>query len=376
MRICMIMSTPFPPEEGIGNYVYNLSKKLIEKGHRVTVITRSPTWRMQTDTIGDVDVFRVPFIPCYPFHVHVHGFFVNKLFKTLESNFDLVHTHTPLSPVIKTSLPIVTTMHTSIIKDIDFIEVKGLRYFLSKMMLRCTGYSLTLKLLRRSDKMTAVSKGVAQELMGYGLNPNDVEVIWNGVDETIFVPAPNKNEDRYILCTGRLTTRKGLFDLVECGKYVCNKYPDLKFIITGKGELLDKLKARVEEEVIMQIGEAIYEPKNAKYFRFASREEMDRLCEDARVVVCHAGVGSILTALEHGKPVVAVPRRKKYGEHIDDHQLDIAGEMEKEGRITVVHDVSKLESAIKNVGSNLTDLKSEKKLVSKLKDYLNPLGGG
>ena len=40
MKICMLMSTNFPPEEGIGYYVYNLSKKLLEKGHEVTIITR------------------------------------------------------------------------------------------------------------------------------------------------------------------------------------------------------------------------------------------------------------------------------------------------------------------------------------------------
>jgi glycosyltransferase involved in cell wall biosynthesis len=296
----MVMSTPFPPEEGIGNYVYNLSRKLIEKGHQVTVITRSSSWRMQTDTIGDVDVFRAPFIPCYPLHVHVHGFFVNKLFKSLESDFDIVHIHTPLSPIIKTSLPIVTTMHTSIIRDIDFIEVKGLLYFLSKMMLRSTGYSLTLKLLRRSDMITAVSKGVAQELSGYGLNPNDVEAIWNGVDETVFVPTQNKNGDRYILCTGRLTTRKGLFDLIECGKYVCDKHPDLKFIITGKGELLSKLKAKVEK----------LDLKDKFIFTgFVNRENLIRLYQNATLFVLpshYEGLPTtLLEAMSCRLPVVA-----------------------------------------------------------------------
>lgn len=296
----MVMSTPFPPEEGIGNYVYNLSKKLIEKGHKVTVITRSPSMRAQADTIEAIDVFRAPFIPCYPFHVHVHGIFVNKQFRSLESNFDIVHIHTPLSPIIKTSLPIITTMHTSIIRDIDFIEVKGLRYFLSKMMLRSTGYPLTLKLLRRSDKITAVSNGVAQELSGYGLNPNDVEAIWNGVDENVFVPTQNKNGDRYILCTGRLSARKGLFDLVECGKYVCDKYPDVQFVITGKGELLNKLKARVNDLGL----------KDKFIFTgFVGRENLIKLYRNATIFVLpshYEGLPTtIIEAMACGLPVVA-----------------------------------------------------------------------
>ena len=137
---------------------------------------------------------------------------------------------------------------------------------------------------------------------------------------------------------------------------------------------MDEIAGRMDEEVIMQIGETAYEPRNARYFRFASKEEMDGLYEDARVVVCHAGVGSILTALEHGKPVIAVPRRKKYGEHVDDHQLDIAGEMEKEGRITVVCDVGELEDVLTNVSTDsVVKVEKDNRLVGALKEYLNRL---
>ena len=137
---------------------------------------------------------------------------------------------------------------------------------------------------------------------------------------------------------------------------------------------MDEIAGRVDEEVIMQIGETAYEPKNARYFRFVSAEKMDQLYEDARVVVCHAGVGSILTALEHGKPVIAVPRRKKYGEHVDDHQLDIAGKMEKEGRITVVCDVGELEDVLMNASTNsAVKVEKDNRLVRGLKEYLSRL---
>jgi UDP-N-acetylglucosamine transferase subunit ALG13 len=137
---------------------------------------------------------------------------------------------------------------------------------------------------------------------------------------------------------------------------------------------MDEIAGRTDEDIIIQIGKTTYEPKNAEYFRFTSNEEIDRLYEDARVVVCHAGVGSILTALEHGKPVIAVPRRKKYGEHIDDHQLDIAGEMEREGRITVVCDVEELEGALNDV-STASGMKvvTEGELVKALREYINRL---
>lgn len=134
---------------------------------------------------------------------------------------------------------------------------------------------------------------------------------------------------------------------------------------------MDEIAGRVGDEVIMQIGETVYEPKNARYFRFVSAEKMDQLYEDARVVVCHSGVGSILTALERGKPVIAVPRLQEYGEHVDDHQLDIAGEMEKEGRITVVHDVGELEGALGGIDTASEAIFENKgKLVKALKIYL------
>ena len=137
---------------------------------------------------------------------------------------------------------------------------------------------------------------------------------------------------------------------------------------------MDKIAGRVDEAVIMQIGETTYKPKNAEYFRFTSNEEIDRLYEDARVVVCHAGVGSILTALEHGKPVIAVPRRKKYGEHVDDHQLEIARELEKEGRIRVVCDVGELEKVLGDVSTvSKTLVENEGELVKALGKYINSL---
>ena len=137
---------------------------------------------------------------------------------------------------------------------------------------------------------------------------------------------------------------------------------------------MDKIAGRVDEAVIMQIGETTYKPKNAEYFRFTSNEEIDRLYEDARVVVCHAGVGSILTALEHGKPVIAVPRRKKYGEHVDDHQLEIARELEKERMITVVCDVGDLENVLDDVSTvSKTLVENEGELVKALGKYINSL---
>jgi len=245
MKICMVISTSFPPEEGIGYHVYNLSKKLIERGHEITVITRG-SLKTETNFIDSIRVIRASFIPFYPFHVSIHGFFANRLFKSIEKEFDVVHIHTPLSPVLKTSLPIISTIHTSIIEDAHHIEVVDLKSLGIKILTRFVSYPLVSKLIENSKIITTVSSSVAYELKKYyGLD--NVIVAGNGVDEKTFIPAKEKSKENYILYVGRLSYRKGLFDLLESAKQICQNY-DVKFVLAGKGELKGKLKEKIKEK--------------------------------------------------------------------------------------------------------------------------------
>lgn len=114
---------------------------------------------------------------------------------------------------------------------------------------------------------------------------------------------------------------------------------------------MDEIAAQIEEGVVMQIANDSYLPENAEYFRFQSYVEMQKLCKRARLVVCHGGVGSILTALEGGAPVIAVPRSKRHGEAVDDHQLELIKLLAEEGRIVAVDEVDEL-SRVLNLESN------------------------
>ena len=126
MKICMILSESFPPKEGIGNYTYNLSRKLIENGHEVVIITRGSWNKIQRQVINGIEVIKAPFMPIYPIYLHVHGIFVNKVFKSLEPEIDIVHVHTPLPPLIKTSLPMVTTIHTPMLSNNQYIKIRSI----------------------------------------------------------------------------------------------------------------------------------------------------------------------------------------------------------------------------------------------------------
>ena len=109
---------------------------------------------------------------------------------------------------------------------------------------------------------------------------------------------------------------------------------------------MDEIAAKLEQEVVMQIGVTDYIPQNARYFRFVDQSEMERLNQEAVVVVTHAGAGSILTALLWSKPVIVVPRLVKFGEHKDDHQLQIAEALSETGKVVAVFDVESLEDAL------------------------------
>lgn len=133
---------------------------------------------------------------------------------------------------------------------------------------------------------------------------------------------------------------------------------------------MDEIAKIIDEEVIMQIGETTYEPIYAKYFRTGSREDMNRIYKNSRIVVSHAGVGSIISAIELMKPVIVIPRRKEYGEVIDDHQIEITKELEKEGIIKAVYDIKELKNVL-NEPINFSGTKKENLLTKRLNEYLN-----
>lgn len=132
---------------------------------------------------------------------------------------------------------------------------------------------------------------------------------------------------------------------------------------------MDEVATTINEEIIMQIGHTKYTPRNAQYFQFTTAEELKALCQEARVVVTH-GAMTIIDALEQGTPVVVVPRLKRYKEVIDDHQLDFARELEKEGKVIVVYDVEELEEALKKPDLKPRELAKDRRLVNALKAYI------
>lgn len=108
----------------------------------------------------------------------------------------------------------------------------------------------------------------------------------------------------------------------------------------------------IEDEVFAQIGTADYLPQNYKYKLFVDKEEFNEYQEKADIIISHGGTGALIGASKKGKNIIAVPRLAQYGEHIDDHQLQIVNVLEKEGYVRAVYNINDLEAVIINAKQN------------------------
>jgi len=88
---------------------------------------------------------------------------------------------------------------------------------------------------------------------------------------------------------------------------------------------LDELcqKNIIKEEVIVQSGYTEYESEHLKMLPFISPQEMEEYIKKARIVITHAGTGSLVQPVKMEKLVIAIPRLFEKNEHVDDHQLEI-----------------------------------------------------
>ncbi|MCM2476294.1 glucuronosyltransferase [Rhizobium sp. CG5] len=85
---------------------------------------------------------------------------------------------------------------------------------------------------------------------------------------------------------------------------------------------MDAYAASSDEDIFGQIGKAAgYIPQNFAHCLTMNPKEFEQKFASARVIVSHAGIGTILTARKHGKPIIVFPRQAKFGEHRNDHQL-------------------------------------------------------
>ena len=86
---------------------------------------------------------------------------------------------------------------------------------------------------------------------------------------------------------------------------------------------------KIHERVFAQIGNSDYLPQYYEYCNFLSNNDYEEYIKNCDILVSHSGVGTIMTGLKYRRKIIVVPRLSKYGEHIDDHQTQIAQSFSK-----------------------------------------------
>lgn len=114
---------------------------------------------------------------------------------------------------------------------------------------------------------------------------------------------------------------------------------------------IDTLKGKgiIQEDVFIQTGFTDYVPRNCEWSKLISFKEMDKKISEARIIITHGGPASFIAPLQKGKIPIVVPRQHKFNEHVNNHQLDFALQVEKRNKnIIVIQSIEELKETIVN----------------------------
>lgn len=146
-------------------------------------------------------------------------------------------------------------------------------------------------------------------------------------------------------------------------------------VTIGTSDPFDRLLAAVAllppgEEIVAQCGDSSVRPANARCVGFLAFDELTDLVGRARVVVMHAGAGSVLTALAAGRRPIVIPRLRRHGEAVDDHQVEFGRSLAAAGLVTMVEDPAGLPAAVVGAPTVPTARAEDGRLAGEISAYL------
>jgi UDP-N-acetylglucosamine transferase subunit ALG13 len=139
-------------------------------------------------------------------------------------------------------------------------------------------------------------------------------------------------------------------------------------------KVMDSLAKDSDEEIIIQRGHSRHEIRYARWTEFYRRSEIGHIMRSCRLVVSHAGIGTVLDARSYGKPIIIVPRRKEFGESLDNHQVDTARDLQGEDGIYVAwseNDIREIIDRTKVYDPETIDRSEKDRLIFFLKQLIN-----
>ena len=268
-KVCFISPEYWPLTGGTGSYVYYLSNELMKNGYKIYVVTgANQAQDIQVNPQLDVSFLKIPKMPI------VKSFMLaaasNRKLQNVRNsaNVDITHPQLPLTPNFAVppnfGKALVCTVHSTWKGEAEAIRGEPYsRLNANEKFLVSFNWFLRFfeeGMLKQARKIIAVSYFTKWELTNYYKIPADkIRVIHNGVDVNKFKPAADKRkikaelgfniDDLAIVSVGRLYARKGLFTLIESMPAVVKRFPNAKFIISGKGQSdeMHKLLAHAEK---------------------------------------------------------------------------------------------------------------------------------
>lgn len=136
----------------------------------------------------------------------------------------------------------------------------------------------------------------------------------------------------------------------------------------------DWARETARKDIFAQIGDGGWEPRHIQFAHFLPPPEFMEYFNAAAVIISHAGMGTILSALHYGKPILVMPKKASLGEHRNEHQTATARRMMDLGNVNVAFDENELRQRLdrldnlkapKSIGQSTTD-----SLVHGLRDFI------
>lgn len=138
-------------------------------------------------------------------------------------------------------------------------------------------------------------------------------------------------------------------------------------------KIVDEIALDLGDEIVAQTFNGSYHPKNIKTIDFVTPVEFDGYIDRARLIITHAGMGTIISATVKDKPIIVFPRKLSLGEHTTDHQMATAKKMKELSLVHVAFEEDELKNmllngdlqCIKHLGNT-----ASASLINSLKEYI------
>jgi len=300
MKVCMITPTFFPRRGGAEVGIYELSRRLLELAHEVTVITPEFDHMKDRENIDGIEVYRFPSLLKFPASIPQNVIHFYVLLKRIKP--DVVNMHYMLPTGIGAAI-VCKTLHTPAV-----LSVIGQDIYDPIHPTRRIYYPLMKWIMSNVKRITCISSFVMQRAIELGAPPSRTEVVPFGVDVDMFNPQISGKcirekyglaDEPIVLAVQRLSPRKAVEYLIQAVPHVLEKVPETTFLIVDGGQRLRRLKDLAEE---LKVKDRIV------FVGSAPRSALPKYYAAADIFVLHSRFEALglvlLEAMSSGKPVV------------------------------------------------------------------------